>query len=253
MTISFDADPPAGAERLAVPWVKISVSGIGVFPAAVIKPPEAGPFPILLLLHGSHGFAHEYIRLARDLSHNGFITVAAGWFREGAGPGLRFVTPIACPEAPPRPDPLSPDVVRLIDALVEAVRSLPHARGDRLALFGHSRGGGAVLNYVLRTSGIDAAILSSSRYPSSLRPLCAELRTPLLMLHGTGDRPEDGGTEFTDVAMARDFERVLRSAAKPVEAIYYEGGRHNDIFANEHRYADELARISTFLTGHLAV
>ena len=72
------------------------------------------------------------------------------------------------------------------------------------------------------------------------------------MLHGTDDRPEDGGTEFTRVEMARTFERALRAAAKQVEAIYYPGGHHNDIFARESRYADELSRICAFLARDFA-
>jgi dienelactone hydrolase len=252
MTVVFEAAPPSGAESLGVPWITVSIPDIGVLPAAVIRPSGAGPFPTVLLLHGSHGFAHEYVRLARDLALNGFMAVAAGWFREGGGSGSRFVTPITCPEAPLRPDPLSPGVLRIIDALVRATGSLPQARSDRIALFGHSRGGGAVLNYVLRRRGIRAAVLSSARYPTSLFSLCHELQTSILMLHGTDDRPEDGGTEFTNVEMARAFERALRSAEKQADAIYYPGGRHNDIFAQKSRYADELSRITAFLTQHLA-
>jgi dienelactone hydrolase len=252
MTILFGAAPPKGAESLAVPWISVSVPGVGAFPAAIIRPSATGPFPTILLLHGSHGFAHEYVGLARDLALNGFVAVAAGWFREGSGPGSRFVTPIVCTDAPPRPDPLSPDVIRIVDALVAATRSLPDVRGDRLALFGHSRGGGAVLNYILRNNVVSAAVLSSSRYPTSLLHLCPALQAPILMLHGTDDRSEDGGTEFTHVDMARAFERALHSTSRPFEAVYYEGGRHNDIFARKGRYADELSRITAFLTQHLA-
>src|SRR5215203_1125584 len=56
------------------------------------------------------------------------------------------------------------------------------------------------------------------------------MKIPVLMLHGTADNPADGGTEFTDVEMARSFERALSAAGKTVAAVYYEGGRHNDIF-----------------------
>jgi dienelactone hydrolase len=251
MAINFDAAPPRGAESLAVPWITVPVSNIGILPCAVIRPSGQGPFPTVVLLHGSHGFAHEYVRLASDLARSGFLTLAPGWFREGSGPGVRFITPIICPDAPPRPDPLSSEVVHLVDALVQAVRALPDALGNHLALFGHSRGGGAVLNYVTRTGGIQAAILSSSRYPRSLRPLCRGISTPLLMLHGTDDRLEDGGTEFTTIEMARAFERELHSHAKAVEAVYYPGGRHNDIFADQHRYADEVSHMRAFLKLHL--
>jgi alpha-beta hydrolase superfamily lysophospholipase len=252
MEIIFGAAPPPGAESLAATWIRIAIEKIGILPAAVAQPSGVGPFPTVLLLHGSHGFAHEYVRLALDLAANGFLSVAVGWFREGSGAGLRFVTPISCADAPPRPDPLSPEVFHLVGCLVGAARSLPQARSDRLALFGHSRGGGAVLNYVLRRRNVQAAVLSSARYPTALLHLCPELDTPLLMLHGTNDRPDDGGTEFTNVEMARTFERALRSAAKRVDAVYYPGGRHNDIFAQESRYQNELSRMDSFLTQHLA-
>src|SRR5262245_2164278 len=100
MTIVFEAaPPPSGAESVAVTWTSLSIPEIGILPAAIAQPSGAGPFPTVLLLHGSHGFAHEYIRLAHDLAASGFLAVAAGWFREGGGPGLRFVTPIICPKA----------------------------------------------------------------------------------------------------------------------------------------------------------
>lgn len=249
-TVSI-ADAPYGAETLAVPWIKIGAPGLGVMPAAVARPAGAGPFPTLLLLHGSHGFAHEYVRLAQDLARTGLLTIAAGWFREGAGHGVRFVTPIVCPELPPSPDPLSPEVTRTVGALLQAVRTLPDARSDKVGLFGHSRGGGAALNYILREGGVQAAVLNSARYPSQLTNLAAELNTPLLMLHGKADSFADGGTESTNIQMARDFERTVRSTGKQVEAVYYEGGRHNDIFDSSARYHDQVQRMSAFLRQHL--
>ena len=53
--------------------------------------------------------------------------------------------------------------------------------------------------------------------------------------------------------MARSFERILRDAGKTVEAIYYEGGRHNDIFDSPVRYQDELQRSLAFLRQHLNI
>jgi dienelactone hydrolase len=245
------ADAPPGTETLAVPWVKVTVPGLGVMRAAVARPSGEGPFPTVLLLHGSHGFAQEYVRLAQDLARGGLLAVAACWFQGGSGAGSRFITPIVCPESPPRPDPLSPEAMRTVDELVQAVRTLPDARPDRIGLLGHSRGGGAVLNYILRVGNVQAVVLSSSRYPGQLADLVSQLKAPILMLHGTADGPEDGGTEFTNVQMARDFEGTLRAAGKPVEAVYYEGGRHNDIFGSSTRYRDEVQRTLAFLLRHL--
>src|SRR5687767_12486797 len=59
------ASAPPGTEALTVQWVHVAAPGVGVMLAAVARPSGAGPFPIVLLLHGSHGFAQEYVRLAR--------------------------------------------------------------------------------------------------------------------------------------------------------------------------------------------
>ena len=168
-------DVPFGAERLAADWIKVNVSGLGVSLAAVTRPAGAGPWPAVLILHGTHGFAQEYVRLATDLSRAGLLAVAACWFRGGSGEGARFISPIACPNAPPRPDPLSEDALRTVSTLVRAVRILPDVLPDALGIFGHSRGGGATLNYILRKADVQAAVLNSARYPDELRAHASEL------------------------------------------------------------------------------
>jgi dienelactone hydrolase len=210
--------------------------------AAVAQPSGVGPFPTILLLHGSHGFAQEYIQLARNLADGGLLAMAACWFQGGGGTGARFITPISCPEAPPMPTPSSPEAMQTVDALVHAARTLPGARPDRIGLLGHSRGGGAALNYILQVSDVQAVVLNSSGYPSGLTDRSSQVKAHI---------PENGGAEVTNVQMARDFEAVLRAAGKPVEAVYYEGGRHNDIFTSSTQYRDEVQQILAFLLRHL--
>jgi len=244
-----ETEAPPGTETLAVQWVKVAVPSLGAMLAAVARPRGAGPFPTIVLLHGTHGFAHEYVRLAQDMASGAdVLAVAACWFRGSAGSGTRFITPIACPDGPPMSPPSSPESLHALTALVQAVRTLPGAHPDRVALFGHSRGAAPILSYIVRAGDVRAAILNSAGYPAALS---IEVKAPVLILHGTADSPADGGVAVTNIQMARDFEAKLRAAGKPVEVVYYEGGRHNDIFTSSTQYRDEVQKMLTFLRRHL--
>jgi fermentation-respiration switch protein FrsA (DUF1100 family) len=107
------------------------------------------------------------------------------------------------------------------------------------------------LNYLLRVGDVQAAVLSSSRYPKELTSLVSDLNVPILMLHGTAASTADGGTEWTAVEMARNFERLARAAQKPVESVFYDGGRHNRLFNDTAQHQDEVKRMRSFLRRQL--
>lgn len=245
-------EAPPGIETLAVKWIRVAVPDRGVMLAAVARPSGAGPFPVVLVLHGTHGFARQYVQLAQDLSRAGFLAVAGCWFSGGTGYGVDAVSPpIPCPETPSLVPGGSTEGLPYIDGLVQAMRTLPGARPDRLALVGHSRGGAASLQYVLAIGSVQAVILHSAGY--ALRPAAraAEFKTPILILHGTADGPAGGGSANTDVALARDFEAALRRNAISVEVNYYEGGGHNTFFTNPVQRDDEVKRMIGFLRRYL--
>ena len=220
--------------------------------AAVARPQGVGPFPAVVVLHGSHGFAREYVQLAQDLTTDGVVAVAACWFSGRVGAGARFITPIDCPDGPPMPGATDPTAQQAVDAIVQAVRTLPDVRADRIGLFGHSRGGGAALNYALTIDNVGAIALNSAGYPSDLQKGVSNLKAPVLILHGTADRAADGGSPMTDVQMARNFEAALRPAGRRVEAKYYAGGSHNGIFADPEQYRDELQQLRSFFASRLS-
>ena len=88
--------PPEGMEAIAVKWITITSPKLGVMLAAVAKPPGPGPFTTVVILHGSHGFAREYVQLATDLADHGMQAIAACWFSgSSGGAGSRLVKPIA--------------------------------------------------------------------------------------------------------------------------------------------------------------
>src|SRR5262249_59283097 len=131
----------------------------------VVSPRGNGPFPAIVILHGSHGFAKEYVDLARSFARSGFVAMAGCWFSGRSGEGTRFITPIECPDAPPVSLASSDSAYLAVEALVRTVRDQPQVRPDPVALFGHSRGGRAALPYVLTHRVVQALILDPTPYP----------------------------------------------------------------------------------------
>jgi dienelactone hydrolase len=225
----------------------VAAPNLGVMRAAVARPAGCGAFPVVLVLHGTHGFAREYVEWASDLARSGFIAVAACWFSGGGGAGVKDITPIDCPEVPPLGAGEYPEAVQFVDALVHAARTLPGARVDRLAVIGHSRGAGATQQYLLAGGRAQAAILHSSGY--GLRPWtrAAEFNQPLLIMHGTADT----FGENTRAVLARQFEASLRVNKRQVETAYCEGCGHNTFFTDRAQRRNELTRMVEFLRRHL--
>lgn len=62
------AEAPTGTEAMRLDWINITVPGVGTMLAAVGKPTGPGPFATVVVLHGTHGFAREYARLAKEMS-----------------------------------------------------------------------------------------------------------------------------------------------------------------------------------------
>ena len=245
-------EAPAGTETLPVKWVTVAVPHLGVMRAAVARPSGTGPFPAVLILHGRHGFARQYVEWASDLARGGFIAVAACWFSGGGGAGAYAVTPpIPCPEIPPLGSGDYPEAVQFVEALAMATRALPGARADRLALVGHSRGAGAVLQYLLAGGNAQAAILHSSGYALRPETRAGAFTVPIQILHGTTE-PAGGGSPNNHVSLARNFETALRRHQKTIEASYYEGGGHNSFFVNPAQRGDEVKRMIEFLRRHVA-
>ena len=238
-------------------WIHVTTDS-GIIHAAVAFPKGSGPFPAVIILHGTHGFAQEYINLAKRLADNGIIGIAACWFRGRKGAGERFVTPIDFPDAPPLVDVPGLDrrfqiAMTSIDSLVGRVINLPEVQKNHLALFGHSRGGGAALLYILSHPGkANALILNSTGYPPEAVKRSVNLNVPILILHGTADNPGDGGSAFTNIDTVRQFVTQLRNLKKDVEVKYYGGSGHNTLFSNGSQFSDTVQKISEFLQKKFA-
>lgn len=238
-------------------WIRATTDS-GIVHAAVAFPKGSGPFPAVIILHGTHGFAQEYINIARSLADNGIVGIAVCWFRGRKGAGQRFITPIDFQDAPPLVDVPSLELrfqiaMTSIDSLIRKVTTLPQVQKNHLALFGHSRGGGAALLYQLTHPGkANALVLNSTGYPAEVAKRSITLDVPVLILHGTADGPADGGSAVTSIDTVRQFVTRLRNSKKDVEAKYYEGSGHNTLFSNSSQFTDTVQQIAAFLRKKFA-
>lgn len=234
-----------------VRWLKAEAKGLGTLDVAMVKPEGFGPFPTVVILHGDHGFAREYLEIARAFARQGLVAVTGCWFKGQGGADTRFITPIECPDAPPSSALTNENVSVVVDALIEAARQQREVRKDRIAVFGHSRGGEAALLYLLKGGAMQALVLNSAGYPDEVIGQASRINVPVLVLHGTADTPADGGSPMSDIQRARRFVDAMNQAQRTVEAVYYKGGRHNAFFAGPNQYKDEMQRVTNFFHQHL--
>lgn len=217
------------AQAVSTDWIDIAMPPEYALRAIVARPSGAGPFPVVVILHGSGGFADAYARLAEQFAQAGFLALAGCWFPGNQYPGAgRRPSPlgenIPCPSAPPFQG-VQPRALAAVAALIDTARRLPDARADQLGLFGHSRG--AQLAVLAVAQGIPAAAVvasaggweSSMRGDTPLAPLANRIHTPLLLLHGSAD-------PTVAVEQSERFERRLRELGKPVSAYYFSGAKH---------------------------
>lgn len=233
-------------------WLELEAPEGRKIRAAVAWPQGDGPFPLVVILHGTMGFRTHDLWLAEDFARAGLAAVAGCWFAGGRAPRVPVAELIDCAQGPAFKG-ASIAATKDVMALIDAVRKLARVRPDRVGLFGHSRGA-AVALLVASTGGDVQAVVSSSapiifrgaRTQMDTPPitLVRNLQAPLLMLHGTGDR-------VVDVQEARQYQQALRELGKPIEAHYYEGAGHLLPFLPETK-EDVRQRAIGFFKAHLS-
>lgn len=213
---------PAAVPRSSAPWIEVVAPNSRKLLAVVYRPEGAGPFPVVVVLHGSSGFEPNYLSLAEDLARGGFIVVVGCWFSGSFGRGATADV-VPCPDAPEFGG-ANLDTIGYALALVEAAATQPGVRGERIGIFGHSRGAQAALLIASTVGRVQAVVASAGAGSGGAidtppLSLVAGLQAPVLLLHGTADRT-------VDVQHAQSYEQAARSLGKTVEAHYYEGTDH---------------------------
>ena len=204
---------PPGVDVPGAQWLKIEGAGgksNNVQLAAVLRPAGAGPFPLVVWLHGGGpGFVSGEVVAATHLPVGGFVVLAGCWMVSSAEPVTRG--DISVPRVPCLQNYATADDAT--QALVEVGQKLPGVKKGAIGLFGVSVGGPQAVHFAATSSDIGAVVLDSSPRGTT------QVHVPVLILGGTADLE-------VSIDEQRTYEQALRDSGATVEAQYYEGGMH---------------------------
>jgi acetyl esterase/lipase len=189
--------------------------------AELFLPPGAGPFPVVVVLHGGWWKAKRtrtklYTRpLSADLVRHGFAVLNAEYRRVGGGGGW----------------PATFDDARALVALAreqpetERVAAVGHSAGAQLALYAAAEGGVDAVVALAAPSDLEArpgpetrALMGGApeavpdRYALGNPIRRIPLGVPILLVHGTGD-------ETVPPRRSRDFASAARAAGDDVTLV----------------------------------
>ncbi|WP_431311056.1 dienelactone hydrolase family protein [Methylobacterium nigriterrae] len=200
-------------------------AGDGLMPGYRAMPVGPGPFPIMLVIEEIFG-VHDYIKdVCRRLAKAGYCAVAPELYaRQGDLSTMTDVQQIL------RDVILkTPDAQWIADLDVAAAWASSASKGDagRLGVMGWCRGGRGVWLYAAHRRDLRAAVAwygplggeRSAIQPKTSGDVAAEIRAPLLALHGGADT----GIPVASVEEARD---KATAAGRTVELVIYPEAPH---------------------------
>jgi dienelactone hydrolase len=219
---------PSGIAAPGAKWIAIENDAGRKFVAAVFRPEGRGPFPVVVALHGASGLQDRYLDVAAELARHGFLVIAGCW------QAAKNPIPI-CAKATPEDEWVADPANNSGKELIAAVRYLPRARANRIALYGMSRGGHAALWAAASGARVRAVVVDGAAHrpalaepPPSTLEVLRKISVPVLLMHGTND-------PVIPVVQSRQYEKVALARGKPVDAVYSDGGGHMVSVQNETR------------------
>lgn len=190
--------------------------------ALLFKPPGAGPFPAVVLLHGcggmltSQGYETRSYRFWLDLlASNGYAALLVDSFNPR---GYRTIC-----DQQKRAILISRERVDDAYAALHWLAAQPGVRSDRIGLLGWSNGGSGTL-YTLRANRASPGFRSGVAFYPGCRAL-SQSKTPyhpyapLLVLAGEAD-------DWTPAAACVELTKIARAQGATMDIVTYPGAHH---------------------------
>ncbi|MDP2326515.1 MAG: dienelactone hydrolase family protein [Dehalococcoidia bacterium] len=242
---------PSGVASSSAEWIAVAAPDGKTILANVIRPDGAGPFPVVVLLHGQSGFSTDFLSLGKEIADAGNVVLVGCWFAgnyDGAS-DPDAPTPVTLPEGIPCPDGptlkavTSPAAVDDVAALVAAAKTLSGVRSDRVGLVGNSRGSiVGLLTGAISTESIQAIVAIGGAPPGGVL-LAAQITESVLLLQGDAD-------SVVPVVNAQSLEAGLLALGRTVQSHYYPNHGHGILFDTP-LHGDAVTRTTTFLREQL--
>jgi len=242
---------PSGVASSSTEWIAVAAPDGKTILANVIRPDGAGPFPVIVLLHGQSGFSTDFLDLGEEIADAGNVVLVGCWFAgnyDGASdPDAPTPTTLSegipCPDGPTLKPVTSVAAVDDVAALVTAAKTLPGVRSDRVGLVGNSRGSiVALLAAALSTESIQAIVAIGGAPPGGAL-LASQITESVLLLQGEAD-------SVVPVINAQSLEAGMLALGRVVESHYYANHGHGILFDTP-QHADAVTRMTTFLRAQL--
>ncbi len=178
-------------------------SGGQAYASYLAAPTEAGTYPAIVLIHSFNGLEEGYRTMTDRLAAQGFVVLTPGW--------QTFTR-----------EPSDETVGQLLGDSVALLRARDDVDGESLGLTGFCAGGRYTMLFLPQMEMFGAGVAWYG-FPyageTESSSVIAELSAPMLIIHGTADRP-------SPVADIYRYATELDAAGKYFELSVYQGEPH---------------------------
>jgi len=198
------------------------------------RPPGAGPFPAVILLHGCGGASGHEQQWAARLAGWGYAGVILDSYRP------RLIK-ARCGRSGVSADLRAGDLANLVAFL----RTVPDIMADRIGVIGFSQGSGAALTAALDGAGIAPPFQALvAYYPTCRLPPRNRLAVDTLILFGADDTP-------ASIERCTQLAAALRDTRHPAALRVYPHATHNFDGTNSEAASQSFIAAEAFLAAHL--